>query len=183
MHERHSRRIGVESFLVKDFSDKTRSAFFLALKEMVNIIPPEGEGDVNASDKFGIGWVDYKCRRNQHGILVRDILIYINEAAFLLDGEDNRDLIPITVEHEVTEAWVDITHLYEKGRKPQSARTSFGHQAGRIAEYQLAHEMGVAERYLDLVKKWSLFDPPHWRRIFWQENLDAYEKTKPSPTR
>lgn len=170
-----------ESFLITDFSEETRRQFFDYLRDIHLVVLAEDLALVDQSDRHTIAWVTYLYRSNQFGIWIKKISVLMNEAAFLLDGEDNRDLMPITLEHEITEAWVDIMERKQRGRalKTRSARTTAGHQAGRLAEYRLAHQMGVADRYLEQARKWAKLDPPHWRKVFWQENLEAYLITKP----
>ena len=100
----------------------------------------------------------------------------MEEAAFVLDGEDYRDLIPIVVEHEITEAWVDIMRNKERGKRWNN-RTGRGdsHRIALLSEFALAHELGLADRYMVLIYKWAKKLYPNQRRAFIRENEDAYE--------
>jgi hypothetical protein len=65
-------------------------------------------------------------------------------------GEENADLIPYAVEHEIYEAW-----LYSKrGYSPQSVET--GHLLARRREYEMAMRDGKAEKLLNFHKKVNL---------------------------
>jgi len=100
------------------------------------------------------------------GFFIKDPQLFINQAVFQLDGKDNTGLICITQEHEIAEAWSDISQygLRSRRHKDRSAR-DFGHSQALLAEFRLAHELGVARTYLDLIARWTLRqdDPPRGR--------------------
>lgn len=45
-------------------------------------------------------------------------------------------------------------------------------------EFRLAHKLGQADRYLELMKRWSEMIPQQDQNIFWEENLTAYNRVR-----
>lgn len=173
-----------EAFFLKDFSDASWQSYRKYCHQIALIIPPEAYASVNTNSESGIAWVNYSLKPNQHGALVKNLSILVNEQMYLLDGEDNRDLIPITIEHEASESWVEIwqDRLRNRSRR-QIDPAGLPHQMAVLAEFRLAQQMGVAERYLQLTKRWSLQMDSSLGKLFYAENESAYHAIISGSTR
>jgi hypothetical protein len=140
------------------------------------LITSEVQELMDASDDFTIAWVSYTPKYNQHGVRIENIQTFVNESAYLFPDHDYSDLIPITVEHEVYEAWLNIKLRGPRQTTKKSNPRNIGHQMGVRQEFRLAQERGQAERYLELMKRWSQQIPASDQDIFWNENFQAYNR-------
>lgn len=167
------------TLVLTDFSDASKAKFYEFFRNHTIVIPPEDLDLFDTSGVFSIAWVNYDIETKNGRIFIKDPQLFINQAVFQLDGKDNTSLICITQEHEIAEAWSDISQygLRSRRHKDRSAR-DFGHNQALLAEFRLAHELGVARTYLDLIARWTLRqDDPQEAEIFWLENEQAFKIT------
>lgn len=98
---------------------------------------------------------------------ISDLIVAINQVAFFQKDQDYSDLIPVVILHELAEMFF---HVSTGSTDDQAA-----HAYALSEEYRLAFELGVEERYLELIGHWAELLPARSSQIFYQENVGAYQ--------
>ena len=143
----------------------------------VEYLSEELEMEMDQTGDMGIATLRYSEPIWSNGkVVVKEAQVLIQERMFMLDGEDNRDLMFITLEHELVELLVGL--LQSRNNKSKRIPDGLAHKVAVLAEFRLAAERGLAERYLELMKKWSGLMGESEGKMFWEENKRAYEFVK-----
>jgi len=177
--------IPTEAIVIENFNDASRELFFQQLCQKVTLLTKElnlqmMSLQMSESGDIGIASIQYTPQDHPTGLglIVLDSEIFIHQEAFTIDGVDNTDLIPITIEHEMTEVWVDLMNYYnDPSKKNYRLANGVAHKSGVMAEFALAHKLGLADRYLDLVIRWAQDMSWEQAQVFLEENFYAYQAT------
>lgn len=98
-------------------------------------------------------------------IIVTHMAFYINKSAFIIDGKDYTQCIPIVLRHEVTE-------LYYKMITDEEPADGYRHQKAIEHEMLLSYRLGLQDMYLELALKWA--ERSSRRDAMRKEHIDAY---------
>ena len=166
------------AILIDKFNELGRLSFFDQMCQKVTLLSQEMRLKMDDNGDVGIAALDYRVEEHPSGLLVLEAEIFVLQEAFTLNGVNDMDLIPITVEHEITEAWVDLLSFFDdESQRNHRLANGIGHKSGVMAEYVLAHKLGLAERYLELVTRWAQEMSWQEAQVFLEENFQAYSTT------
>lgn len=137
-----------------------RAEFYQTLRDRVQIVDDSQFAQFFPPDQQGaFALFEGKLLHTQQGKELVDSSIVVNKDDFHIGDEDYSDLIPIVVEHEITELWLHSKPGYSLNPPPTNMDPQWVHMYGHVLatrrEWEFAVEEGKGERYLEFLKRYA----------------------------